>query len=220
MNHIIKKFQPTLNYKKILSLTRSTKTFPTQKISRLTRKRRRRRRRRTKRETERKEACEWGRGLGDEGSESKREDGERKKTKRKRRREKRRKRKGKTVGIRIHGVDGYRVPNRDPRDRVIRIEMNVNPLNTIPGQNTATRGSESGQIRYRVVACERLARHDPVGCRSLILSFALDRVQESKGDLPLGGEGRERERVSSTLWTSLKSRADTAPQGMPGARPA
>lgn len=45
--------------------------------------------------------------------------------------------------------DGYRVPNRDPRDRVIRIEMNVNPLNTIPGQNTATRGSESGQIRYR-----------------------------------------------------------------------
>jgi hypothetical protein len=27
--------------------------------------------------------------------------------------------------------------------------MNVNPLNTIPSQNTATRGSESGQIRYR-----------------------------------------------------------------------
>lgn len=45
--------------------------------------------------------------------------------------------------------DGYRVPNRDPRDRVIRIEMNVNPLNTIPDQNTATRGSKSGQIRYR-----------------------------------------------------------------------
>lgn len=49
----------------------------------------------------------------------------------------------------IYEEDGYRVPNRDPRDRVIRIEMNVNPLNTIPGQNTATRGSESGQIRYR-----------------------------------------------------------------------
>lgn len=49
----------------------------------------------------------------------------------------------------IYEEDGYRVPNRDPRDRVIRIEMNVNPLNTIPDQNTATRGSESGQIRYR-----------------------------------------------------------------------
>lgn len=109
------------------------------------------------------------------------------KGKNKKKKGKKRKRKGKTVGIRIHGVDGYRVPNRDPRDRVIRIEMNVNPLNTIPGQNTATRGSESGQIRYRVVACERLARHDPVGCRSLILSFALDRVQESKGDPPLEG---------------------------------
>lgn len=51
----------------------------------------------------------------------------------------------------------YRVGNRsqDRRiarsgigDRVIRFEMNVNPLNTIPGQNTATRGTQSGQIRY------------------------------------------------------------------------
>lgn len=60
--------------------------------------------------------------------------------------------------------DGYRVPNRDPRDRVIRIEMNVNPLNTIPGQNTATRGSESGQIRYRGRAGPARARCDPAGC--------------------------------------------------------
>lgn len=67
--------------------------------------------------------------------------------------------------------DGYRVPNRDPRDRVIRIEMNVNPLNTIPGQNTATRGSESGQIRYRGRACPARARCDPAGCSSLILSL-------------------------------------------------
>lgn len=66
-----------------------------------------------------------------------------------RKRETEKKRKGDRPGIRVHGPDGYRVPNRDPRDRVIRIEMNVNPLNTIPGQNTATRGSESGQIRYR-----------------------------------------------------------------------
>lgn len=73
------------------------------------------------------------------------------------------------VDIRIHVANGYRVPNQDPRDRVIRIEMNVNPLNTIPGQNTATRGSESGQIRYRV-ACERMPCHDPVGCSCLILS--------------------------------------------------
>jgi len=49
----------------------------------------------------------------------------------------------------VYEENGYRIPNRDPRDRVIRIEMNVNPLNTIPGQNTATRGSESSQIRYR-----------------------------------------------------------------------
>lgn len=67
--------------------------------------------------------------------------------------------------------DGYRVPNRDPRDRVIRIEMNVNPLNTIPGQNTATRGSESGQIRYRGKAGPARARCDPAGCSSLILSL-------------------------------------------------
>lgn len=67
--------------------------------------------------------------------------------------------------------DGYRVPNRDPRDRVIRIEMNVNPLNTIPGQNTATRGSESGQIRYRGRAGPARARCDPAGCSSLILSL-------------------------------------------------
>lgn len=67
--------------------------------------------------------------------------------------------------------DGYRVPNRDPRDRVIRIEMNVNPLNTIPGQNTATRGSESGQIRYRGRAGPARARCDPVGCSSQILSL-------------------------------------------------
>lgn len=65
--------------------------------------------------------------------------------------------------------DGYRVPNRDPRDRVIRIEMNVNPLNTIPGQNTATRGFKSGQIRYRGRAGP--ARCNPVGCSSLILSL-------------------------------------------------
>lgn len=113
------------------------------------------------------------------------------------------------MGIRIHGVDGYRVPNRDPRDRVIRIEMNVNPLNTIPGQNTATRGSESGQIRYRVVASERLTRHDPVGCRSLILSFALDRVQESKRGSPPLGDPR--------LCGPALNLART-PQGMPGAR--
>lgn len=62
--------------------------------------------------------------------------------------------------------------------------MNVNPLNTIPGQNTATRGSESGQIRYRMLACERLPHHDPVGCRSLILSLTLLRVQcRAFGDL-------------------------------------
>lgn len=67
--------------------------------------------------------------------------------------------------------DGYRVPNRDPRDRVIRIEMNVNPLNTIPGQNTATRGSKSGQIRYRGRAGPARARYDPAGCSSLILSL-------------------------------------------------
>lgn len=67
--------------------------------------------------------------------------------------------------------DGYRVPNRDPRDRVIRIEMNVNPLNTIPGQNTATRGSESGQIRYHGRADPARARCDPAGCSSQILSF-------------------------------------------------
>lgn len=67
--------------------------------------------------------------------------------------------------------DGYRVPNRDPRDRVIRIEMNVNPLNTIPGQNTATRGSESGQIRYRGGAGPARAHCDPAGCSSLILSL-------------------------------------------------
>ncbi|KAL0106126.1 hypothetical protein PUN28_016098 [Cardiocondyla obscurior] len=71
------------------------------------------------------------------------------------RREKRKKTRGRGGGGEPAGggwymytrEDGYRVPNRDPRDRVIRIEMNVNPLNTIPGQNTATRGSESGQIR-------------------------------------------------------------------------
>lgn len=74
-------------------------------------------------------------------------------------------------GICIRESDGYRVPNRDPRDRVIRIEMNVNPLNTIPGQNTATRGSESGQIRYRGRAGPARARCDPAGCSSLILSL-------------------------------------------------
>lgn len=67
--------------------------------------------------------------------------------------------------------DGYRVPNRDPRDRVIRIEMNVNPLNTIPGQNTATRGSESGQIRYCGGTGPARAHCDPAGCSSLILSL-------------------------------------------------
>lgn len=70
-------------------------------------------------------------------------------------------RKGKSRRVYVHVVDGYRVPNRDPRDRVIRIEMNVNPLNTIPGQNTATRGSESGQIRYRA-ACGAAS---PRSCR-------------------------------------------------------
>lgn len=52
--------------------------------------------------------------------------------------------------------------------------MNVNPLNTIPGQNTATRGSESGQIRYRGEAgpADGLRPgpgRDPAGCSSVSL---------------------------------------------------
>lgn len=61
--------------------------------------------------------------------------------------EKRERRRGQSICIRERTDIVFQIG--DPRDRVIRIEMNVNPLNTIPGQNTATRGSESGQIRYR-----------------------------------------------------------------------
>lgn len=75
----------------------------------------------------------------------------------------------------VYGEDSYRVPHRDPRDRVIRIEMNVNPLNTIPGQNTATRGSESGQIRYRaaVAAAAAVAILQDVAARCYLFGCCL-----------------------------------------------
>lgn len=46
-------------------------------------------------------------------------------------------------GDKGRGAVGYRLPNlaRRIEDRVIRIEADVNPLNTIPRQNTATRES-------------------------------------------------------------------------------
>lgn len=72
-------------------------------------------------------------------------------------------------------------------DRVIRFEMNVNPLNTIPGQNTATRGTQSGQIRYTFTKLpplpspkvDRRYLSDP----STALSASLTPVEESEGAL-------------------------------------
>lgn len=110
--------------------------------------------------------------------------------------------------------DGYRVPNRDPRDRVIRIEMNVNPLNTIPGQNTATRGSESGQIRYRGRAGPARARCDPAGCSSLILSLCVPLRRRHRRR-----RRRHRRRAPRDLPYGWALNLTCGPQGTLGARP-